>query len=157
MKKIVAVLLLLTIVSGSVFAGSFFEKDTTVPFLLNLLVGFGVGSYVQGDVPGGVIGTVGELVPLAVTLASSAKLTSDLADPNLTEEEALKISKKALTVSALSSVVLIGVRVFECIRPFTFEKELAASIGAKDINFAAMPVPTSASNVDFALNCKIDF
>ena len=68
-----------------------------------------------------------------------------------------KISKKALTVSTLSSLVLIGVRVFECIRPFTFEKELAASIGAKDINFAAMPVPTSASNVDFALNCKIDF
>ena len=44
-----------------------------------------------------------------------------------------------------------------CFKYFTFEKELAASIGAKDINFAAMPVPTSASNVDFALNCKIDF
>lgn len=157
MKKIVAVLLLLTIVSGSVFAGSFFEKDTTFPFLLNLLVGFGVGSYVQGDTTGGIIGTVGELAPLAIAIATSAKLTSDLVDPSLTQEEVSKISKKVVTVSTLSSLVLIGVRVFECIRPFSFEKELAASIGAKDINFAAMPVPTSASNVDFALNCKIDF
>lgn len=157
MKKFVAVLLLLTIVSGSVFAESLLEKDTTVPFLLNLFVGFGVGSYVQGDTTGGVIGTVGEIAPYAVLCAATAKYTNDLMNPAITEEKAMKLSQKYATTSTLCALAVLGVRIFECIRPFTFEEDLAASIGARDINFAAIPVPTSASNVDIALNCKIDF
>ena len=157
MKKFVAVLLLLTIVSGSVFAESLLEKDTTVPFLLNLFVGFGVGSYVQGDTTGGVIGTIGEIAPYAVLCAATAKYTNDLMNPAITEEKRMQLSQKYVTTSTLCALAVLGVRVFECIRPFTFEEDLAASIGARDINFAAIPVPTSASNVDIALNCKIDF
>ena len=98
MKKLIAVLLLLTIVSGSVFAESLLEKSSTIPFVLNLVVGFGVGSYVQGDITGGVIGTVGELVPLAVVVASSLKMASDIAtNPNLTTEDIFEVEKKSCT------------------------------------------------------------
>ena len=158
MKKLIAVLLLLTIVSGSVFAESLLEKSSTIPFVLNLVVGFGVGSYVQGDITGGVIGTVGELVPLAVVVASSLKMASDIAaNPNLTTEDIFEVEKKAALVSTISSLTLVGVRIFECIRPFSFEKKLAENLNAKNVDFSATPVLTSASNVDFSLNCRIDF
>ena len=157
MKKLISVLLLLTVFSGSAFSESFFKKDATGPFLLNFLVGFGIGSYVQGDVTGGVIGTVGELAPLAIILGTTSKMANDLADPYITDNEALEISKKGLTVYTISAITLLGVRIFECVRPFTFENKVAESIGAKIVDYSSVLVLTNSSNLNIALKCKIDY
>lgn len=37
------------------------SKSSTLPFILNFIVGFGVGSWVQGHTVGGLIGTIGHL------------------------------------------------------------------------------------------------
>lgn len=46
------------------------EKSTTAPFLLNFLVGFGIGSWVQGDEVGGIVGTVGGIGGYALMVSS---------------------------------------------------------------------------------------
>jgi len=46
------------------------SKSGTVPFILNLLLGFGIGSWVQSDITGGLIGTVG-MLPGVVLMAVS--------------------------------------------------------------------------------------
>lgn len=42
------------------------SKSSTLPFVLNLFVGFGIGSWVQGDAFGGFIGTVGGISGFAL-------------------------------------------------------------------------------------------
>lgn len=158
MKKMIAILLLLAVVTGSIFAESKFNEDTVVPFLLNAFVGFGVGSYVQGDTTGGAIGTTGELVSLGLVIAGSVKTALDTA-ANLDEYGYVSgdIPMTGTIITAVGSIALMGVRIFEMIRPFSYEKKLATAMGAEDIKFNVAPVLTSANNMDLALNCKISF
>lgn len=158
MKKMIAILLLLAVVTGSIFAESKFNEDTVVPFLLNTIVGFGVGSYVQGDTTGGIIGTSGELVSLGLIIAGSVKTVMDTA--NLVDEYGNVSGDIPMTgtiLTTVGSIALMGVRIFEMIRPFSYEKKLATAMGAEDIKFNVAPVLTSANNMDLALNCKISF
>lgn len=160
MKKMIAILLLLAVVTGSIFAESRFNENTVVPFLLNAFVGFGVGSYVQGDTTGGAIGTTGELVSLGLVIAGSVKTAVDTA-ANLEVDEYGYVSgdipMTGTILTAVGSIALMGVRIFEMIRPFSYEKKLATAMGAEDIKFNVAPVLTSANNMDLALNCKISF
>lgn len=159
MKKMIAILLLLAVVSGSIFAESKFNEDTVVPFLLNTIVGFGVGSYVQGDTTGGIIGTSGELVSLGLIIAGSVKTVMDTANLEVDGYgvDPSDIPMTGTIITAVGSIALMGVRIFEMIRPFSYEKKLATAMGAEDIKFNVAPVLTSANNMDLALNCKISF
>ncbi|MEK6795962.1 MAG: P13 family porin [Spirochaetota bacterium] len=85
------------------------KKDTGGPFALNFFIGFGIGSYVQGDGFGGTMGLCGELGSLALIGASAG---SDV---------------PALAILGLA--VFFGFRIFEWIRPFAYEGEYNAKLG----------------------------
>ncbi len=48
------------------------KSKPALPFVLNLMAGFGIGSWVQGDETGGVIGTVGGVLGLGMMYTSDS-------------------------------------------------------------------------------------
>ena len=54
------------------------QKSSTLPFFLNLILGLGIGSWVQGDGTGGMVGTVGQLGGLFL-LYTSERSSSGMA------------------------------------------------------------------------------
>ena len=104
------------------------KDDAIVGFLLNLVLGVGIGSYVQGDTQGGTIGLVGELGGVALILVGYASYNGSL-----------------LTTGSL---LLIGTRVYEIIRPFTFvslyNSRLSAALGIGGFSLDMYLLPSNA-------------
>jgi hypothetical protein len=76
-------------------------------FMLNFFVGVGVGSYAQGDITGGVIGTVGEVGGLGMMISGLAM--SD-GSPGT-----------GAVISLTGLGIFLGTRIFELIRPWTYD------------------------------------
>jgi len=102
-----------------------YEKPAISPFVMNLILGFGVGSYVQGDFLGGAIGTAGDILiggPFLLMCASSGD-----------EGE----------VHALFGLAYVGLRVFQCVKPFSYAKKynnrLTDALGFYDLSYGVMP------------------
>jgi len=89
-----------------------FKKDPWVPFLINFVVGAGIGSFVEGDTTGGVIGLTGDVIGLGSLLAGvSTYANAYYSNPYTTN---------GLGMMTFGYIALIGTRIFELIRPFTF-------------------------------------
>ena len=88
------------------------KKETAVPFLLNLFLGCGIGSFVQGDKLGGTIGLVGELG--FATMYTTGYLLI------------LRKSSSGIMPLLIGAGGLLGVRIYEFVRPFNFTKEYNA-------------------------------
>jgi len=89
-----------------------YKKDPWVPFLVNFLVGAGVGSFIEGDTTGGLIALTGDLVGLgSVLIGVSAYANEVYWDPYTT---------KGVGLTTFGYIVIIGSRIFEIIRPFTY-------------------------------------
>jgi hypothetical protein len=56
---------------------SHFEKDSRLPFVMNLAIGVGLGSFIQGDTAGAVIALAGDVVGVALPLLGYACLMQD--------------------------------------------------------------------------------
>ncbi len=101
-----------------------FAKEPTVPFVINMLGGFGIGSYIQGDTTGGTIGLVGELGSIAagiggffLMLGSGAFVDIDNPDPPPLR---MGMLGGGMTLFYGGIAAWIGFRLFECIRPFSY-------------------------------------
>ena len=88
------------------------KKETAVPFFLNLFLGCGIGSYVQGDVTGGTIGLVGELGANAVMITGIFMSIDE--------------TPASIITFCAGAAGLIGIRVFEFVRPFSYTKKYNA-------------------------------
>ncbi len=120
------------------------KKTTALPFGLNLLVGFGSGSYVQGDITGGVIASCGDLAGWALLMSTNGKDGMDS------------------VMSALGGVVtLLGFRIFEVIRPFSYagkyNDNLAHTLGVYSVSTNFLPTVTTDGNLQLAIATKINF
>jgi hypothetical protein len=136
MKKIIALLVIVV----SVAANSFAEEPFYVPaataadislfaltqdpykaetnrwpaFFVNLFPGFGIGSYIQGDLVGGIIGTVGESIGAGVLaggiiIAGGFDISSGGPGPIMT---------------IAGGALFIGTKIFSLIKPFTYSNKL---------------------------------
>ncbi|MDR2491747.1 MAG: P13 family porin [Spirochaetaceae bacterium] len=86
-------------------------------FAINLSVGFGLGSYIQGDVLGGTIGLLGEIIGLGLVIggyvmAASVSITDTQYNETITGASVMVIG---------GSVMFLGASIFEYIRPWFFE------------------------------------
>ena len=90
------------------------SKSGTLPFILNFLVGFGIGSWVQGHTVGGLIGSIGGLGGAILLVYSSS---SDL--------------------QTVGAVTLIGTWLTDCILPWTYShsynKKLKSALGMSSL------------------------
>jgi len=91
-----------------------FEKDAKLPFVMNLVIGFGLGSFVQGDTAGAVVAMVGDIVGVALPLLGYACLMQ-----NYYGYWSFPYGNEVI----YAGYAVIGVtRIFESIRPFSYAR-----------------------------------
>lgn len=127
------------------------RKSVTGPFLLNLLVGYGIGSYVQGDTLPGVISTGVDVVGGAIFAAGFfASLNASPGATNRGHETALLIGGVSLLCS----------RIFSCVSTFSFvnryNNTLKDSLGFSDVSFYILPT-IDDENDKLAIACRIQY
>ncbi|GHV76691.1 hypothetical protein AGMMS49942_15120 [Spirochaetia bacterium] len=90
------------------------ESNRWSAFLLNLFPGFGTGSYIQGDLVGGIIGTVGEIAGVGIFVGGIIMNGGiDMSAGN------------AGSLMVLGGGALwVGTKIFESIKPFTYSNRL---------------------------------
>jgi hypothetical protein len=88
------------------------SEDKMIAFLLNFFVGLGVGSYTQGDIAGGVIGTAGELGGVGMVVGGMVMEGNSVMEGSG--------SGKGLPLMISGFIVMLATRIFEYIRPWTY-------------------------------------
>lgn len=122
---------------------SHFEKDARLPFVMNLVIGFGLGSFVQGDTSGAVIALIGDAIGAALPILGYACLMQDYYGywdfPYGNE-------------LMFAGYAVAGVtRIFESIRPFSFARRYNATL-RKSLRYSDTP---SLSLIPSSLNTGI--
>ncbi len=107
-----------------------YKKDQWVPFLVNFIVGAGIGSFIEGDTTGGVIALTGDIVGLGSVIIGATTYASSMYSYPYT------YSTKGLGLATFGYVVLIGSRIFEIIRPFTYTARYNSTL-KQSLNYLA--------------------
>jgi len=111
-------------------------------FALNFIFGHGIGSFVQGDTVGGVIGLVGDLGGMAMIYIPCFSILSDLGDESKSFDLFFENARKKMGIMIAGAVVLTGVKVFELVRPFSYAKKFSVAF-IPEINYDRRPAFTA--------------
>ncbi len=99
------------------------KKDAGLPFALNLILGLGIGSYVQGDTSGGTTALVGELGSLMIAYTGANTMNGGLLYGG--------------------TIAFLGFRIYELIRPFSYKNQynrsLSSALDARRVQSAITP------------------
>lgn len=140
------------------------------PFALNLGIGYGVGSYVQGDIKFAVASTVIDAACDAATIVCYAGLCSSLygslgsktydSSDEFTNDEIQAAVPWIIGMSAAVGIESVW-RILETIRPFNYakayNKKLRESLYADDVSFMIIPAIVPDDNMQLALACRINY
>jgi hypothetical protein len=102
------------------------KKDAAVPFLVNFIVGFGIGSYIEGDPYGGTIQLIGSLAGLGTYVCGAVLLTRAETSMNsilLSGGSVYNSMIPGAIVMAAGALDMIGFGIFGWIRPWVFAGE----------------------------------
>ncbi|AAX17379.1 P13 family porin [Borrelia turicatae] len=91
-----------------------YKKDAVVPCLLNLFVGFGIGSLVQGDITGGLLSLGFDVVSIGLLSYG----TYSIIESHYEKKE--KPTVLALSLAAVGGATLVLTRIIEAVLPFTY-------------------------------------
>lgn len=112
--------------------------SVTTPFLLNTVFGFGLGSYIQGDISGGSITLAGMLSTFTVfSLGYGASL-----------HYGENIYLNCLSIASLTA--LVGFKIFGMVRVFTYASNYNKKL-SKVLNYVAI-TPKVSNNNDYKLD-----
>jgi len=130
-------------------------------FLLNLFLGFGIGSYVQGDTTGGTIGLLGDGIGTALLITCIFKISSattqynlDLIHANTSARREQALSdyysnlENALIFGIISGAVYSASRIFQLIRPFTYANKFSVAV-LPNIDNNGQPAMTLSMNYNY--------
>ncbi len=107
-----------------------YKKDQWVPFLVNFIVGAGIGSFIEGDSTGGAIALTGDLLGLGSVIIGASTYASSMYSYPYT------YSTKGLGLMTFGYVVVVGSRIFEIIRPFTWTARYNSTL-KQSLNYLA--------------------
>lgn len=128
------------------------KTNGTVPFVLNLVLGCGIGSFVQGDTAGGLAYLALELIDYFGYLGAYGRAL------NATTQAQYDA---AVTSMGTWTIALVVARVCECVRPFIYSnrynKRLSNAIYGSETRFAFDPVVFDDGNVGMRLSAKISY
>ncbi len=117
------------------------EDSPTVPFLVNFLVGAGIGSFIQGDMKGGYTGLITDIVALGMYSVGYVQVFTAALDNEISEGGSMLV--------LLGAGVMLGSKIYQSIRPFSYSKEynrrLNSSLMGKAEIFVT-PVITAVNN-----------
>ena len=143
------------------------KNNSVMPFLLNAVVGFGVGSYYEGDKLGGIIGSCLDGVGLVVLIFQISEYQDDIKRWNM---RLANINYNNINQTAISSVptfdpraaviILIAARIYEISRPGRYvkkiNKELYESLNLNSLTASFLPVLNSDGKIALAYNLNIE-
>ncbi|AEV28042.1 Borrelia membrane protein P13 [Sphaerochaeta pleomorpha str. Grapes] len=121
---------------------SMHESSPTLPFVVNLLVGAGIGSFIQGDSKGGFTALITEVVGVGLYAAGYASVYSTASLDG-------ELSAGGSALMLLGVGALLGGRIYEWIRPFSYSKQYnnqlhSALLGKTEVLIT--PVVTAVNN-----------
>jgi hypothetical protein len=98
------------------------SKNSGIPLAINLFAGFGIGSYIQGDIISGTIQLSGQLLCLAGLIAGSLLMTPEtVASSYETGYTAQKTTDVGSAIIMTGVILFYGTRIYGCISPFVFK------------------------------------
>ncbi len=127
MKKILLLALLLALFLGTaVWAGEGGErKDPFLPLVLNIVPGFGLGSFIMQDPAGGLVGLGGEIVGIGLFVYGFGYIIAEAAAVGIVK--ALTLGYGEAEMSSAGGYFMVGglivwgaTKIFEIVRPFWF-------------------------------------
>ena len=114
------------------------------PFLLNLLIGFGVGSFSQGDTKIGALQLVGDLVGDGLLIGGIIGMIGAANDDDV--DEAASSAAIASVVCVIGGLITTAVAIPACIRPWFYAKtyneklEKALRLDEQNASVSLLPV-----------------
>jgi len=114
---------------------------------LNATLGLGIGSYVQGDVTGGTIALIGDILGWGMIIIGAAN--------PIVENYGMYATVEVSPLVYIGAIVLSGVRIFELIRPFTYANKFSSV--AMDIPIGINIVPVSKNDLGVQMVYKLSF
>lgn len=138
------------------------KKNSTGPVLLNLFLGFGIGSFVQGDTTGGVISLVGDVASYGVMgfglyyYVSKSVMDSN-GNPKISDRDGLNTAGLLLLGASLK----LGFSIFEIYRASNYTRsynsKLSSAISSAPIRVSLLPVIDAENNMGFNFAARVDF
>lgn len=127
-----------------------YKKDQWVPFLVNFLVGAGIGSFIQGDKTGGTIALVGDIAGLGSVVVGAVSYANASYSNSYTTS--------GLGLMTFGYITLLGTRIFELIRPFTFMARYNSTLKNALNYFDSVSVAPTIENgiAGLAVTCKMN-
>ena len=96
------------------------ESDPIVPFVVNLLVGVGVGSFIQGDLPGGLVAVGFDVAGLGLLTVGYVIFVNSLIEDIYTSPTLIPPSAVRMMLSG--GALISASRIFQFIRPFLYSR-----------------------------------
>jgi hypothetical protein len=107
-------------------------------FVLNLLLGFGIGSFVQGDALGGVIGLCGEIGGATLLVVGIIPKEEQVYHQGYQGNYGYYTTESSFNNIGLAYIglgVLLGTRIFELVRPFSYANSFSVAFAPNfDVN-----------------------
>lgn len=107
------------------------KKEPLLPFVLNLILGLGIGSFALGDNQGGGIELIGEIGGIALVGLGSAMKANDA--------QSVTTVSAGPTVIIVGGILVAGFRLFGLTRPFFFagsyNDKLQTVLGGHTVSF----------------------
>jgi len=101
------------------------ENTKWLAFALNLFLGFGIGSFVQGDIDGGIISILGAVGGYALIIVGSVRMTNALYNDIYYWDGHVSFAGVGFLIAG--SVILLGTKIFDAIRPFVYASNVSVA------------------------------
>ena len=131
------------------------KVDVVFPFLENTFLGFGSGSFSQGDTTHGIIFLAGDtlclgLVGYNIIVNGWENFINGITGKGGTSDD--------MTLAKVGLIAALGLRVYQAIRPFTYAKKYNAKLAdAIGLETKVALVPTSKDGVGMAVSAKVSY
>ncbi len=126
------------------------KQNTTTPLVLNLLLGCGIGSFVQGDTYGGTMGLILDILSttLFYTGYTQAMMAATSWSSDGTEGGALML---------MGASMMLGSKIGQLIRPFIYANKYNKNLSSALMSVSMVPVLNQNNEFGMQLAANISF
>jgi len=122
------------------------EQTKWLAFALNFFLGFGIGSFVQGDIDGGLISVLGTAGGWALYIAGAVRMSSFLYNDYYYYDSYDSMAGVGFLIAG--SVILIGTKIFDVVRPFAYANNVSVAF-SPGIDSNGQPTLTAMGRVAY--------
>jgi hypothetical protein len=126
------------------------KQNTSIPLVLNLLLGCGIGSFVQGDTLGGTIG-------LAMDILSTTLFYSGYMQAMVVATSWYSDGTEGSDLMLIGAGMMIGSKISQIMRPFQYAKEYNKKLSSALMSISMVPVINQNKDFGMQLAANISF